>query len=114
MMPYLLWHQLVAPGANAYLHFLAELGGEGDTVKVVAVWTVVDGYHIEEYGQEDKEAHRQDQADHDADDFTGPVALVEVDEWQEGKGQQKAEEEAKQVGIVVDVRQQANYKEDKE
>lgn len=94
--------------ANLNLHGLAELLSKGDTSEVMAVSTVVDRCYIEEDDEQGKEADRGDQTDDDANDLAASVQLIEGDVWQKGKREQEAEDEADQVGVVVDERQQAD------
>ena len=79
----------------------------------MAVGTAVQRRNIEQCEQADKKSGRAHQADDNTDQLATPVTHIECDVWQKGKREQKAKHESNQMGIVVDHRQQTDYKQDK-
>ena len=84
-------------------------------MEVLADLTVVDGGHVEEEEESDEEEDDGGQTDPDEHDLLPPVVLAaaEGDEGQEGVAEQEAGDEAEQVGVVVDPRQEASQEEDR-
>ena len=100
----------------------AEVLGDGDAVEVLARLAVVDGGHVEQQQQANQHEQRGGQADphqhHLAPALVGRVAAAagiaaaaQGDEGQQRVGEQEAEDEAKQVGVVVHPRQQPGQEE---
>ena len=72
----------------------------------------MDGRHVEEQNEADKDDDAWQEADPEQDQFPLSVVQSEGDEGHDGIGCEEAKDESKQVGIVVNPWQQPRQKED--
>lgn len=85
----------------------AEVARERHAVEELAELALVHGHAVEQSQQQAERADYQDQADPDDEDLAPPIVVAERDEGHEGVGGEEAEDEAEEVGVVVDPRQDA-------
>ena len=91
----------------------AEVLGDGDAVEVLADLAVVDGGDVEEEDETDKDEHGGDEADPEEDQLSPAVIDAEGDEGHDGVGYEEAEDEAEEVGVVVNPRKESGEEEDR-
>ncbi len=86
----------------------AEVLGDGNAIEVLAYLTVVDWCDVEEEEKPSEEQRHGGQTDPDERRFAPALvhAAAECDKRQQRVRQQEAEDEAEEVGVVVDPRQQ--------
>lgn len=92
----------------------AEVLRQGYAVEVVADLTFVHGNDVEEDDERAEDDARGEEADPDEGDLLGPVVRAERDERQERVRQQEPEDEAEEMRVVVDPREQSEQKQDQD
>lgn len=89
-----------------------KVAGEGDAVEELAGLAFEDRGAVKEREEEDEEAGDEDEREPDEEDLAPLVVLPEGDEGHEGVRREEAEDEAEEVGVVVDPGQDADEQED--
>ena len=72
----------------------------------------MDGGHVEEENESDKDEHGGDEADPEKDQLPPPVIDAKGDEGHDGVGDEEAEDEAEEVSVVVNPRKESGQEED--
>ena len=90
-----------------HLHAAAELRGKRNTVEIVAVRALVERTDVEQHNQQDKQTDGRRHAHQNADDLASAAEVR--DARPHGERQQETEDEAGEVRVVVDPRQQAEH-----
>ena len=73
----------------------------------------MDGGDVEEEDEADKDEHGGDEADPKQDQLSPPIIDAKGDEGHDGVGYEEAKDEAKEVGVVVDPREESGEEEDR-
>ena len=84
------------------LHAAAQLRRKRNTVEILTVRALVERTDIEQYNQQDKQTHGQGQTHKDAGDLAAAAEVRDV--RPHGERQQETEDEAGEVGVVVNPR----------
>ena len=100
----------VCPQVNVLLR--AEIFCYRDAIKVLANLTVVYRRDVKEQDKAHEDKEGRQEADPQQDQLPLPVKHTEGDERHDGVGEEEPEDEAEQVGVVVDPGQEAGEEED--
>jgi len=92
----------VAQPYDFHLGSLAIGGSERDAVEVLARRAVADWRRVEDDEEDDDDKDAEQNADDDTDQLEAAIIDVERDERHHRERQQKAEDEAEQVRVIVD------------
>ena len=72
----------------------------------------MDGGDVEEEDEPDEDEHGGDEADPKQDQLSPPIIDAKGDKGHDGVGYKEAEDEAKEMGVVVDPRKETRKKKD--
>ena len=92
--------------------FRTKIFCDGNTIEVLADLTVVDWCDVKEKDESDKDENAGEETDPQQDQLSSPLVDSEGDERQDCVRDEEAEDEAKEVGVVVDPGEESGEEED--
>ena len=93
--------------------FAAKVLGDWNAVEVLANLTVLDGADVKEQDESNENEDGEDEAEPKQDNLPPPVVDPEGDKGEDGVGHEEPEDEAEEVGVVVNPGQKAGEEEDR-